>query len=221
MSNDSAKEQSSSITVSQLEISQKKETLSPYFIAQSIALPEARSNPASSSNKTKKRSKSNHSSNICSSVSTNSFSDASLYDHHVSNTVSEERLPSSFRSKRFKSQNQSNSNNIPCKQMVNSNHTASQLNQAYCRDEQEVVMNTEYPPFSEQNIDTDEQNDYPSHSIASEHSHQQGLSAKKVDKSKTINTHPEAPKHFNSPHRSSTPTSASSYWDQKVKRMYL
>ena len=106
--------------------------------------------------------------------------------------------------------------------MIKSNNTPSQINQAYCRNEQEVVMNnTLYPPFSEQNIDKNEQNDSSSHSIASEHKHQRGISDTKAGKPKTINTHPENPEHFNSPHRSSAPTTAGSYWVQKVKRMYL
>ena len=221
MSNDSGKGQSSSSDSSQVELSQKSETLSPYFIAQSIALPGARSIPSKSSTKTKKRSKSKHTSNICSSVSTNSFSDASLYDHHISNTMSEERLPSSFRSKCLNSQNLSNSNDISCKPITMSNKTTTQIQKEYHRNAEHVVIGSSYTTSNGQSNDNNEKQDSSSHSISTEYNYQKDLAETNAGKCKNSDSHEKSPQHSNTHKRSSMPTSGKSFWDQKVKRMYL
>ena len=96
-------------TKSKFDALQQQGSTSPYFIAQSIALPESRAIQTTSCQKAEKRqNKTSPPSNISSSISnTTSFSDVSLYDQNIScnqNVSEEKNIPSSFQSKGLSNQ---------------------------------------------------------------------------------------------------------------------
>ena len=96
-------------TKSKFDALQQQGSTSPYFIAQSIALPESRAIQTTSCQKAEKRqNKTSPPSNISSSISnTTLFSDASLYDQNIScnqNVSEEKNIPSSFQSKGLSNQ---------------------------------------------------------------------------------------------------------------------
>ena len=95
---------SSNIATSKFQALQKHSTMSPYFIAQSIAYPKSRAISSTTSNNNIEIKDNNRSEAASSStISTTSFCDISnLQDLHTTNEVCEETVPVSFYSNGFK-----------------------------------------------------------------------------------------------------------------------
>ena len=214
ISNDNGEEPSSTRNASQNNV-----IMSPYFLAQSITLPETRAIPSTSSNIGTRRSSNINPSNISSSISTTSFSDVSLYDNHNSNPSPDERIPTSFRSKSLKCQSQTSTDTPGNRAITPSNALNPKEN--CCSDKQVItspLFVTSNKASSRRKEHVDEDSSSPSISSGAS----LGLPENKSNKTTNINGHSKGTTNSNSALRSLNSTfSSSSFWDQKVERMYL
>ena len=221
VSKECSKEPGSNTISSQFETLQKQGSLSPYFLAQSIVLPEARAIPNTSNNVEKRHSKTYQTTNVSSSPGTTSFCDTSLHNPHILKHVPEETIPTTFRSACLKNINQSEHEEGSSRELESINKEMKKQNY-YC-DNKVIVSNSflTNTPLEERKGKT-ENNDVCISSGRTGHDNQQVQAELKLDDATDDSSHSKESKKSKKSLRTSNPSSPThSLWDQKVKRMYL
>ena len=208
---------------SQTKMHQNRDAMSPYFIAQSIVLPESRAIQTTSSQAEKQYQKSNHHSNCSSAISnTTSFSDVSLYDQHIQcsqNSSEENIISTSFQSKKSNSQieNENVSSVVSINEGVSNNKSNEYVTQGRCGNI--VTHSTATKSISNQLMNY---NNNSSHTLTPNHGPHHKLpelEEGQLKKTKSQNQKKNTSKSSKESSISNNPSS--SFWEQKVKRMYM
>ena len=213
------RDMSSRQSKSRFDDKQKQATMSPYFIAQSIAQPESRAIKSTSSQVEKRYHKMSQTSNISNSASnTTSFSDISLYDQHTQcnqNIIEDKVVPSSFQSKCMNIPIESA--NIPI-QTNNATSSSNMANESATEFRKGSSTSNVSPIKSITNHHINH-NDDSSHSHTPKHGTQPKLNEEKECNFKNANS--QFKKKATTKGSKDSSSSSNSFWEQKVKRMYL
>ena len=207
---------------SQTKMHQNRDAMSPYFIAQSIVLPESRAIQTTSNQVEKRYQKSSQHSNSSSAVSnTTSFSDVSLYDQHIQcsqNSSEENIISTSFQSKKLNSQIENV--NVSSVVSVKEGFSNSKSNEYVTPG----INGSIVPHSSTSKSITNQLMNYDndsSHSFTPNHGHHK---IPEIGESQSKKTNSQIKKKNTSKSSKESSTSnvpSSSFWEQKVKRMYM
>ena len=208
---------------SQTNIQQTRDAMSPYFIAQSIVLPESRAIQTTSNQVEKRYQKSSQHSNSSSAVSnTTSFSDVSLYDQHIQcsqNSSEENIISTSFQSKKLNSQIENV--NVSSVVSVKEGFSNSKSNEYVTPGINGSIVPHSSTTKSISNQLMNYDND-SSHSLTPNHGTHHKIPEIGESQSKKTNSQIKKKNTSKSSKESSiSNVPSSSFWEQKVKRMYM
>ena len=197
--------------------------MSPYFIAQSIVLPESRAIQTTSNQVEKRYQKSSLHSNSSSAVSnTTSFSDVSLYDQHIQcsqNSSEENFISTSFQSKELDSKikNVNVHSEVSIKGSVSKNKSNEYVTQG--RNGNTITHSSTTKSISNQLMN---HNNHSSHTFTPNHGTHHKLPELEECQSKKSNSQIKKKNTSKSSKESTiSNTPSSSFWEQEVKRMYM